>query len=131
MKNFSLKNILVILVLMLIVFAHCEVHSSKWDKVDKILFSTFSTTMVVDCLQTNYIFTSTNYTEKNPIIKEGVHILGRGFIPLYFIGCTGLGYYIADKISNSKGRKVLLSALVLMETICIIDNNSIGVKLRF
>jgi len=107
--------------------------ADTWDKTDKVLFGTFTSAMIIDCLQTNYIFSPNKFNERNehnPIIKSGVKGIGTGFIPLYFGSCILGSWYISNKL-KSRNRKILLSALVLLETIVIIDNNSKGIGLNF
>ena len=123
-----MKKIIILNLIFIIIFCSLS-FAGNWDKTDKVLFSAFSTTMAIDCLQTNYIFSS-KFNERNPIIKSGVKEIGTGFIPLYFGVCTLGGWYISNKL-KSRNRKILLSALILLETIVIIDNNSKGIGLNF
>jgi len=131
---FAIRNIIVKKIIILnsiFVFIFCSSSfSGNWDKTDKVLFSAFSATMAIDCVQTNYIFSSDKFYEHNPIIKSGIKEIGTGFIPLYFGVCTLGGWYASNKL-KSRNRKILLSALILLETIVIVDNKNKGVGLNF
>ena len=124
-----MKKITILDLIFILIFASSPL-ACTWDKTDKALFSAFSATMAIDCMQTNYIFSSDKFYEHNPIIKSGVKGIGTGFIPLYFGSYILGGWYISNKL-KSRNRKILLSALILLETIVIIDNNSKGIGLNF
>lgn len=123
-----MKKIITLLCLISI-FIH-SIAFAKWDKTDKTLFGTFTYIMIIDCSQTNYIFTHEKRYEKNPIMRSGVKRIGRGFIPIYFSGCIFGSWYISNKL-KSRNRKILLSALILFESAIIIRNNGRGVGLNF
>jgi len=124
-----MKKMIIILFLILI---HSSSFAAKWDKSDKILFNMFTTGMIIDCLQTNYIFTHNGdgYHEKNSTIKAGVHSIGRGFIPLWF-GSFILGsWYVLDK-SPAKIRKFTLVGLILVKGNDCGRNYRKGIGLNF
>jgi len=134
--NFKLKTVIILNIL--VVTLSSLSFASNWDKTDKILFGIFTATTAIDYLQTNYVHSPRRkvtkyrdaYNERNPIVKSGVKEFGTGFIPVYFGGCILSGWYISDKL-KSRNRKILLSALVLLETIVIVDNKNKGVGLNF
>jgi len=120
---------------LIFIFIYSISFASGWDRTDKILFGTFTTGMIIDCLQTNYSHIPApnplnSYYEHNPIVDAGVKEFGKGFIPVYFGGCIFGGWYISNKL-KSRNRKILLSTLILLETIVIIDNKNKGVGLNF
>jgi len=130
-----MKKIIILNLLFISIFIHSLSLAGTWDKTDKVLFGAFSTAMAIDYLQTNYAHyphPTKFYYERNPIVKSGVKEFGKGFIPLYFGGCILGGWYISNKL-KSRNRKILLSALILLETIVIIDNKNkgVGFNLKF
>jgi len=117
-------------IILFLIFIHSSSYAGNWSKTDEVLFSTFTTTMVVDCLQTNYIFTHDNYKEKNSIIRNGVQSIGRGFIPLFFGSCVFGSWWLLDKYPD-KGRKFVLIAFISIKAAVIINNKNKGIGLNF
>jgi len=117
--------------LIFILICFCSISfAAKWDKTDKALFGAFTTTMIIDCLQTNYAFTHKDFSERNSIIREGVHSIGREFIPIYFGVCTIGSWYILNKFS-SRNKKFILIGLTLFNISTISHNKNEGAKLNF
>lgn len=117
---------------LIVIFIHSMAFAAKWDKSDKILFNIFTVGMIMDCFQTNYIFTydGDGYREKNSVIRAGVHSIGRGFIPLWFGSFTLGSWYVLDKFP-AKSRKYILVGLILVKGIHISENGSHGIGLNF
>ena len=121
-----MKNLSFILILILCSCAGTD----KWTKADKTLLTINGVMMTVDMLQTQDIYRRSEYYEINPVIDAGVKQFGTGFIPFYFIGSFGLRYLIADSLPSTY-RKVFLSGTALVSTFLVINNDSIGLKVRF
>jgi len=104
----------------------------KWDIPDKILFSFLVSFHVIDSLQTSYIFNHPErYREENPIIKKGVDQIGKGFIPLYFIGFTGLEFLVINDMKSSLMRKTTLFLFNINAFSFVANNYDIGIGLNF
>jgi len=126
---------------LIFIFIHSMAFAGVWDRTDKILFGTFTTSMVIDCLQTNYCCSSRGdlvrhygnnfyYEKLNPILKCGIKAIGKEFIPIYFGGCILGGWYILDKFS-SRNRKIILTGLILFNGVIISRNKNLGIGFDF
>lgn len=125
---------LLFIIFMTFLFLTCA-HSpitagDKWDNTDKLLLISLITLNTIDCLQTNYIFDSSEYYETNSTINEGVKRIGEFFVPLYFITATIFHYLISDHL-DSKYRKFYLGIYSVSSYSFVRHNFSLGIGFSF
>lgn len=94
------------------------------------LFTALTVALIMDCLQTNYIYDNyPNSYETNPILRAGMRQYSRIFIPLYFGS-----YYLAARAiakSDCKYKKAVIGLTLLDESRFILRNLDLGVGLSF
>ena len=105
-------------------------HFNKWDTEDKVLLGVTYTAGAVDVLQTHSIFHQDDYKEFNPIINAGVDKFGHKFITPYFVA-SGLLVYTAAGFLKGKKRTTFLSIMCILESAVVINNDRVGVRLKF
>jgi len=97
-----------------------------WNTRDKILFGSFAVLKTVDILQTRELMKDGNgYEEKNPCLDG----LGRDGATVAMVG----GYFVAYLLANyvPKWRTPILVVFNVTTGLCVINNHSIGVRIRF
>ena len=98
----------------------------KWDKKDQILFASFTALHTVDLLQTREIMREDNgYEESNPCLDG----LGRDGATVAMLLGYPMVYLIANYIPTY--RTPILVGFNVLTGICVINNHSIGVRIRF
>ncbi len=127
-----MKYLIVRLILIFVfVIPYQSFAESDWDNIDKKLFIGLTSTYIIDCLQTKYIFDhSKEYQESNLIIRSGVKQHGKIFIPCYFATAIGGSFLIANELSPLL-RKFTLSLLLFSSIYTINNNFMIGIGFAF
>ena len=99
-------------------------YGGEWDKTEKALYGSFLILESVDYLQTKEILNpNDNIIEKNPLINK------KNVTP-YFIGCSLLGYVIADRLDHKK-RKIFLMLANTLELGMVAHNYKLGIRFKF
>ncbi len=99
----------------------------KWDRTEKILFGTFVTVLVIDLIQTQYIFKHDEYRELNPIINA----IGPEWTPLYYATRVAAIWWVADVYPSGRQRKTILCLVDAINIVLVGHNYYIGIKLSF
>jgi len=96
---------------------------SKWDRTDKVLFTTFTLANVVDMIQTNEIYDNPRFREANPLLSRNT------YIPILLVVNIA-----AIPVLNSFTPKVRRGMLWWMNVVkigVVGHNYSIGVRMGF
>lgn len=101
-----------------------------WNKTDKVLYGTGLVFQTIDLLQTNYIYSHSEYHEINPVIDTVVDMAGTKALPLYFLSTALLKYAVADMLEGSY-RTTWLATTTAISVGLVYHNNSIGLGLDF
>jgi hypothetical protein len=122
-----------LLLLLLTLFLLCScAHSfaaDKWDTIDKALFATMTGLMIVDCLQTRYIYQSPIHSEAFSPAKMIIDDKPERIVPMFIVDNLLL-LLIANHV-EPKYRKMLFSSVISFELYATMRNYNIGVKLHF
>ena len=119
-----MKNRLIISILILMLTG-CA-HLSGWSTRDKVLLGTWSALHTVDLLQTREIMKDDNgYHECNPVLEN----LGRDGATAAMVLAYPAVYLLANYIP--KYRTHILTFFNITTGACVINNHSIGVRIRF
>ena len=112
------------IILIVILLTGCAFNG--WSTKDKILFGTFTALHTVDLLQTREIMREDNgYRESNPCLDG----LGRDGATVAMLLGYPMVYLIANYIPTY--RTPILVGFNVLTGICVINNHSIGVRIRF
>jgi len=121
-----MKALLIFLILLSSGCSHLK-NPDLWSTADKVLLGTAMTFKTLDYLQTKEFNDDDNYYETN-------RYLGRhpsdNEIDLYF-GITALGQVVVAHFLPSTLRKMWLGGWVIVSADTVIDNHSIGIRIRF
>ena len=117
-----MKTLTTILIILLTGCAHFD----DWNTRDKVLFGTFTALHTVDLLQTREIMKDDNgYHECNPVLDN----LGRDGAMAAMVLAYPAVYLLANYIP--KYRTHILTFFNITTSACVINNHSIGVRIRF
>ena len=100
---------------------------TDWDKQEKALFVTKCTVLLVDAMQTQYIYEHDEYYEINPVIDNYFHgdkAWG------YFVLSGAAVYLVADALPH-KWRKAFLTGAIVLSLGVTSHNANIGIGLSF
>ena len=121
-----MKNLTIISTIILSILLTGCAHFDGWNTRDKILFGTFTALHTVDLLQTREIMKDDNgYHECNPVLDG----LGRDGATAAMVLAYPIVYMLANYIP--KYRTPILIIVNAMSGICVINNHSIGVRIKF
>ena len=101
--------------------------AAEWDTEQKAMGAVLATVTAVDFLQTRFIATHPEFYERNPIIGKHPSI---GRVNNYFALSYLIGFLVLDALP-SEYRTAALKAGIVLETVVVGHNMSIGVGLRF
>ena len=123
----QLKNLCLWLVLIVVLISPKPCLAEDWDKTDKELFATFGTLMVIDSLQTRYIYEHDEYYETNPIIDN--------YFPdekaYGYFALTTLGIYLIADYLQPKYRKSFLRFMCGIQVGVTQNNVNLGIGFAF
>ena len=113
--------------IILIMLTGCAHHPLEgWDTKDKVLLGTFAALHTVDLFQTREIQRDNNgYYEMNPLYDG----LTRDQTTAAMLAGYGLLYLAANYIP--KYRTPILVGANIVSGVCVINNHSIGVSIKF
>lgn len=101
--------------------------AGDWDKTDKILYGSYLSLEVVDCLQTRYAMNRPDqFSERNQLIEK---VGAKNVVAYSAVEVLGV-LWLSDKISP-KYRKGFLVLATSVNIWCIRHNYKAGIKFRF
>ena len=116
-----------LLLLALFVPLQC-VAQTDWTPADKSLLAASTALLIIDWGQTRYIAKNpTRFHELNPILGRHPSI---GRVNTYFAGAIIGNYLLADWLGPTN-RKLYLGGITALETVVVIRNKGIGIKVAF
>jgi hypothetical protein len=102
------------------------VSAEPWATADKVLLGTATTAMALDWAQTRYIARNPDkFIERNPLLGKDPN---SGRVDKHFgiamLGMWGLSFWLGPE-----NRRMLLVSVTVFETVTVINNARIGVRL--
>lgn len=117
-----------LILLALIIPLNSEAQFANWSPTDKALLATSTALLVADWGQTRYIAKNPDrFHEKNPLLGKHPSV---GEVDGYFVTAIIGNYLLADVIGPTN-RKWYLGGVTAMETVVVIRNRGIGIKISF
>ena len=104
-----------------------DAQAAAWDTEQKAMGAVLATVTAVDFMQTRFIAANPEFYERNPILGKHPSI---GRVNNYFALSYLIGFLVLDALP-SEYRTAALKAGIVLETIVVGHNMSIGVGLRF
>lgn len=122
-----MKKFICVMLLLAISSNSFAFEAEPFDTKDKLLLGTTVALLAVDWLQTRYIVESEHFYEKNPILGKNP---SKNEVNIYFAAVTA-GIVAVSYMLPSDYRKSVLTGVILLQSVTVIKNNSIGIKLEF
>ena len=122
------RAVFVIPILVLLLPLPCAAQYANWTPADKALLATSTALLIVDWGQTRYIAKNPDrFHELNPILGRHPSV---GRVNTYFATAIIGNYLLADWLGPTN-RKLYLGGITALETVVVIRNNGIGIKVAF